>query len=212
LSTVRQWSFPGLPDRADKVQYSCSGFEARPSTPPRFVYELSSPHLPRRLIGGFFFMFPFNRCIVRRSWALSQLHPDVITDRALDIDEKSKEPVHGQDFTYEESYETGSKASALLLTGSVILFGILFFGSRVVGGLRGPRIQCSRQTRWLLLHLLPQAGQGQDMEKLKKGNMAVTNVSQTTLDDVQVITTCKAQGDPGYIVTNCECSRMKIQS
>ncbi|KAK1922219.1 Saccharopine dehydrogenase-domain-containing protein [Papiliotrema laurentii] len=163
-------------------------FEARPSTPPRFVYELSSPHLPRRLIGGFFFMFPFNRCIVRRSWALSQLHPDVITDRALDIDEESKEPVHGQDFTYEESYETGSKASALLLTGSVILFGILFFGSRV--------------TRWLLLHLLPQAGQGQDMEKLKKGNMAVTNVSQTTLDDVQVITTCKAQGDPGYIVTN----------
>ena len=41
------------------------------------------------------------------------------------------------------------------------------------------------------------------MEKLKKGRMAVTNVSETTIPDVQVITTCKAEGDPGYIVTNC---------
>lgn len=36
-----------------------------------------------------------------------------------------------------------------------------------------------------------------------KGFMDITNVSQTTEKDIEVITTCKAKGDPGYIVTNC---------
>ena len=78
-------------------------------------------------------MWPFNRCIVRRSWALSQHNPDLIASKALEKDEKAgKEPVHGEKFVYEESHETGSKLGALLLTGSIMLFGVLFFGSRLV--------------------------------------------------------------------------------
>lgn len=34
--------------------------------------------------------------------------------------------------------------------------------------------------------------------------MDITNVSKTTEAGIDVISTCKGQGDPGYIVTNCK--------
>jgi hypothetical protein len=76
-------------------------------------------------------MWPYNRCVVRRSWALSQQDPNTLSDRSLDRS-GGKEPKHGDEFTYEESLETGSKWTAILGSLAVMLFGVLFFGSSIV--------------------------------------------------------------------------------
>ena len=94
-------------------------------------YETVHPAFARPLIGYFFFMFPFNRCIVRRSWDLSRWDVQSLADRELTPGE-GKEPVHGGGFMYEEVNVTGSRIKALIGTTALALFGTLFFGFSVV--------------------------------------------------------------------------------
>lgn len=107
------------------------GGDDKPSPRPKLFYQIISPHLPEPKIGSFFFMWPYNRCIVRRSWALSRQNAQVLSDRSLKVG-KAKEPVHGDDFSYEESMETGSTLKAYLISWVIMIFGLLFFGSSLV--------------------------------------------------------------------------------
>jgi len=75
-------------------------------------------------------MYPYNRCIVRRSWALSRLDPKTLADGP--VRNVGDEPVHGGGFEYQEAMETGSKLMALLTSGLLFIFGVLFFGSSLV--------------------------------------------------------------------------------
>ena len=95
----------------------------------RFIYETANAALDKPLIGSFFFMYPYNRCIVRRSWALSR------SDfKAQGIPHaRGKEPVGGGGFVYDEAMEVGSKLQAFVVSSMLFVFGILFFGSKVVG-------------------------------------------------------------------------------
>lgn len=175
------------------------GGEKGPSPRPKLFYELNHPAVDRPLVGSFFFMYPYNRCIVRRSWALSRLNPKTLADGPV---KNGDEPVHGGGLEYEEAMETGSRLMALLTSGLLVIFGVLFFGSRIVSV---TCVECSCQTRGLLSYLLPKAGTGASAEKLRQGHFTVTNVSRTTEKGVDVVTTCKADGDPGYLVTTCAC-------
>lgn len=109
---------------------SHEGIQAR----PKLWYETVHPAFTKPLIGCFFFMFPFNRCIVRRSWSLSRSDVKSLSDRDVTPGE-GKEPVHGGGFTYEEVHVTGSRIKALLGTAALALFGTLFFGFSLVRGL-----------------------------------------------------------------------------
>ena len=108
------------------------GGENGPSPRPKLLYEDTHPAVNRPLIGSFFFMFPYNRCIVRRSWALSRLNPETLSSGPTK--HTDDEPVHGGGFEYEEAMETGSRVTALLTSGLILLFGILMFGSKLVSG------------------------------------------------------------------------------
>ncbi|WVQ78993.1 hypothetical protein IAT38_001085 [Cryptococcus sp. DSM 104549] len=141
------------------------------------TYTLPRPH-PRH--ASFFLMFPFNRCIVRRSQFLSG-----------QLDPKSEK----REVEYNEGLDLGLGwlASGLV---SVLIWAWVgcFFGSRVL--------------RNLFLRYMPKAGEGASLEKLNQGHYTVTNLSiapapSTTSKaaPIQVLTTFHGEGDPGYLNT-----------
>ena len=73
-------------------------------------------------------MYPFNRCVVRRSWFLSRL-----SSQTTGLPDK--EPRHGDELVYDEAMQTNSRIMAFLVTLGLTIFGILVFGSNVVRGL-----------------------------------------------------------------------------
>ena len=75
-------------------------------------------------IGAFFFMYPYNRTIVRRSWFLSRTAE---AGGASAAGEKGKEPVHGDSLQYEEAFDVGGgKLRSALVTFAM---GMLFMAS-----------------------------------------------------------------------------------
>ncbi|ORX39430.1 hypothetical protein BD324DRAFT_619686 [Kockovaella imperatae] len=153
-----------------------------PTPPPQLVYESSHPSLPRSLTGGFFFMYPFNCCVVRRSWFLSRLSEDATGIKRGD------EPRHGDKLEYTEALQTRSWIESIIVSLGLMLFGLVFFGSTL--------------TRNILLWLLPSPGSGPSDKSLRSGGLELTSISKTTAQGVTVVTTCKHKGDPGYIATN----------
>jgi hypothetical protein len=115
---------------------------ANGSTPSlQFVYKTPVPSdggRQEKKIGSFFFMYPYNRCIVRRSWFLSRLDTGVVSSSRQashdNDDEQDDEPRHGDGFEYREAMETGSTLKAMLISGASLLFGVLFFGCSLVSG------------------------------------------------------------------------------
>ena len=98
--------------------------------------------------GGFFFMYPYNRLIVRRSWYLStidsSLYPKHSDDGRYPLRNKGKgrsstqgessgsEPVHGDGFKYEEAIVMPNKLAAWAFSFSCFAFFAFFFTSRLV--------------------------------------------------------------------------------
>ncbi|WWD19827.1 hypothetical protein CI109_104293 [Kwoniella shandongensis] len=154
------------------------------STRPQLTYSLPSPPLSSRRWGSFFFMYPFNRTIVRRSQYLSALSNPSLTG--------SKEPVHGEGMSYSEGMDfgVGRFRSGLASLGFFMFFGLFFSG---------------RPIRNLLLRAFPKPGEGATPEELESGHYTVTNVSTSkplpSGETVQVVTTFDADGDPGYLST-----------
>ncbi|WVF67310.1 hypothetical protein IAT40_002061 [Kwoniella sp. CBS 6097] len=171
----------------------------RRSTVPSLAYSLDIPGQTKRF-ASFFFMYPFNRTIIRRSAYLStfnqaQSQAQTQGETAAESESESNEPVHdlSKEMKYGEGMDTGRGkwGSELFSAGLFFAFG-LFFGFKLV--------------RKLASYILPKAGEGATDENLHKASYVVTNVSTSNpLPDsgktVKVVTTFKAHGDPGYLST-----------
>nr|XP_019010531.1 uncharacterized protein I206_05003 [Kwoniella pini CBS 10737]OCF49312.1 hypothetical protein I206_05003 [Kwoniella pini CBS 10737] len=155
------------------------------STIPKLIYKLEIPNKQKRF-GSFFFMYPYNRTIIRRTQYLSNL---------FSLNENVNEneiPKYGKIMKYEESMETGNGklGSSFISFCLFFLFG-LFYSSKFIRNI------CS--------YFLPKAGEGVSDEQLFKASYIVENLSSSTSlpngKNVKVITTFKGQGDPGYLNT-----------
>nr|XP_018261104.1 uncharacterized protein I303_06825 [Kwoniella dejecticola CBS 10117]OBR83262.1 hypothetical protein I303_06825 [Kwoniella dejecticola CBS 10117] len=159
------------------------------STILKLSYIMKIPNKARRY-GSFFFMYPYNRTIVRRTQYLTNLFSG--SNSGLASDSGSSTPKYGKEMKYEESMDIGRGK-----IGSSIFSFCLFF----VFGL----FYASKLIRKLCTYILPKAGEGVSDEQLFKASYAVTNLSTSTpLPDgrtVQISTTFKGQGDPGYLNT-----------
>jgi hypothetical protein len=111
--------------------------------------------------GSFFFMFPYNRLIVRRSWHLSQMKTSLFPKHQSDDSEEGRyplrskgkgrasksgsrpntpaagetaqdEPVHGPEFQYEEALEMPSGYMAFLVSFGTFSFFAAFYLSGIV--------------------------------------------------------------------------------
>lgn len=129
------------------------------SPKPKTIYEAVIDGAHR--YGGFFFMYPYNRLIVRRSWFLSNINTSLFprpeatevnqgryalrnkgkarsstsnTTRQdpEDAGKAASEPVHGDSFRYEEAVLMPSKAFAWLFSFVNFSFFALFFTSSIV--------------------------------------------------------------------------------
>jgi hypothetical protein len=127
----------------------------KPSPMPKAVYEGVIDGVKR--CGAFFFMYPFNRLIVRRSWYLSTVntslfpHAESKDDGGYSLRSRDKgkskaagskqgageskiqaEPIHGDELHYEESIVMPNKPFAWLFSMTVFSVFALFFTSRIV--------------------------------------------------------------------------------
>ena len=126
------WSIVRIEGLPDSLLRLASAAPRLPNSPrPQFLYTLSNPSLPRTLTGSFFYMYPFNRCIVRRSWWLSRLPTSSSAKSNASIDDL-QEPKHGDEMVYKEAWEWPNSLMAYLASGIVFGFAGLFFASRWV--------------------------------------------------------------------------------
>lgn len=127
-----------------------------PSKAPNLVYRATIDGTER--IGSFFFMYPYNRLIVRRSWHLSRLNTLLFPSHSDNKDQgdgyalrskgkgkgrtsgsaaksgenENQEPVHGDELQYQEAVRTPSGFMAFLISFTTFSFLGLFFLSSVV--------------------------------------------------------------------------------
>nr|XP_018999967.1 uncharacterized protein I203_07496 [Kwoniella mangroviensis CBS 8507]OCF63428.1 hypothetical protein I203_07496 [Kwoniella mangroviensis CBS 8507] len=168
-------------DKRRSGEYDCipqDGTIVKTVSPVKLLYSLSDPtEKGKTRYGSFFFMYPYNRTIVRRSQYLSTTGAGIR---------------YGEKMTYAESMDIGrgwigSTIFSLVLS---ISFGLFFLSSFV---------------RRLSNYVLPKAGEGVTDEKLFKASYVVDNLSISTPStdgkNVKVWTKFKAEGDPGYLST-----------
>ncbi|WVQ75602.1 hypothetical protein IAR50_005230 [Cryptococcus sp. DSM 104548] len=179
----------------------CPGTDL-PTTKPLLSPSLPSTPASPAQTGAYFFMYVFNRCIVRRSQFLSStLYPSSTygaTDSTQTSDQQGEEAggdagKGGEVMQYMEGLDIGyGKVKSSL---STILMGVgfgLFFS-----------VEWFRN---LVLRYLPKAGEGAPLEKLHAGSFQLTNIStsrpaSTNGKVVRVLTKFNGQGDPGYLST-----------
>jgi hypothetical protein len=127
-----------------------------PSKAPSLVYRATIDGTER--IGSFFFMYPYNRLIVRRSWHLSRLNTSLFPSHSDNKDQgdgyalrskgkgkgrasgssaqpsqnENQEPVHGDELQYQEAVRTPSGFMAFLISFTTFSFLGLFFLSSIV--------------------------------------------------------------------------------
>ncbi|WVW86380.1 hypothetical protein I302_108426 [Kwoniella bestiolae CBS 10118] len=172
-------------DKRRSGEYDCVPKDERiirSSTPLKLQYNLSIPQpdaQPR--FGSIFFMYPYNRTIIRRSQYLFNTLPS---------DESRVK--YGKEMKYEESMDLGlgRVGSTLFSLGLILGLGLFFL---------------SRWIRKLSTYILPGPGQGVSDEQLFKASYVVDNLSTSSRlpngDRMKVLTTFKGQGDPGYLST-----------
>lgn len=125
-----------------------------PSSAPSTVYRAVIDGVEK--IGSFFFMYPYNRLIVRRSWHLSRMETSLFPKHSDEGGEggryplrskgkgrasgssspSSEEPVHGDNLHYEEAMQMPNKYMAFLVSLSTFSFFAMFFLSSLVSTLR----------------------------------------------------------------------------
>ncbi|AAW44773.1 conserved hypothetical protein [Cryptococcus deneoformans JEC21] len=155
----------------------CPGIQL-PSTPPALTFSLPSTPLTPARFASFFFMYVYNRTVVRRSQFLSGA-----------LSTKSG----GKVMKYAEGLDIGyGKFGSALATIGMMVFGGLFFG-----------FKCLRN---IILRYLPKQGEGAPLEQLKAGHYQVTNLSteESSAPDhkpVKILTRFDGEGDPGYLNT-----------
>jgi hypothetical protein len=130
-----------------------------PSSAPSTVYRAVVDGVEK--IGSFFFMYPYNRLIVRRSWHLSRMETSLVPKHGDQVDEggryplrnkgkgrtsgssssaSNQEPVHGDNLHYEEAIQMPNKYMAFLVSFSTFSFFAMFFLSSLVRPCRSSRI------------------------------------------------------------------------
>jgi hypothetical protein len=123
----------------------------KPSARPKTVYKMVIDGTLR--YGGFFFMYPYNRLIVRRSYHLSRIDSSLYSkheeEERYPLRSKGKgkgrisqaggsdpniraEPVHGDRLHYEEAIVMPNQITAFIFSFTVFSFFALFFTSRIV--------------------------------------------------------------------------------
>ncbi|WWC95166.1 hypothetical protein V866_002020 [Kwoniella sp. B9012] len=168
-------------DKRRSGEYDCipkDGTIVKTVSPVKLLHSLSDPtEKGKTRYGSFFFMYPYNRTIVRRSQYLSTTGAGIR---------------YGEKMDYAESMDIGrgwigSTIFSLILS---FTFGLFFLSSLV---------------RKLSNYVLPKAGEGVSDEKLFKASYVVDNLSISTPSTdgqtVKVWTKFKAEGDPGYLST-----------
>ncbi|ODN77520.1 hypothetical protein L202_04692 [Cryptococcus amylolentus CBS 6039] len=172
----------------------CPGSDL-PTTKPLLSPSLPATSASNAQTGTYFFMYVFNRCIVRRSQFLSStLYPSASTYGSTDPQPSDEgEGKEEEVMKYMEGLDIGYGKVKSSLSTILMGFGFgLFFGVKWV--------------RNLILSYLPKAGEGASLEKLHAGYFKLTNISTsrpTSTDGkvVQVLTKFNGQGDPGYLST-----------
>ncbi|OXG15298.1 saccharopine dehydrogenase [Cryptococcus neoformans Tu401-1] len=155
----------------------CPGVQL-PSTPPALTFSLPSTPLTPARFASFFFMYVYNRTVVRRSQFLSGVLPT--------------QP-GGKVMNYAEGLDIGyGKFGSALATIGMMVFGGLFFGFKCI--------------RNIILRYLPKPGEGATLEQLKSGHYQVTNISTEESSapghkPVKILTKFDGEGDPGYLNT-----------
>lgn len=76
-------------------------------------------------------MYPYNRCIVRRSWWLSRVSSSTFSESNQEA-EDTGEPRHGEELVYEESMQFPNRIMAGIFSSMVFGFVGLFFASSLV--------------------------------------------------------------------------------
>lgn len=173
-------------DTSEWAQVPSNGSSRR----PQLTYTLPSiPALSTLTsrIGAFFFMYPYNRTLVRRSWFLSRLDEAQQPSKASDANDGAsgkKEPVHGPKLIYEEAMDVGgSKWFSMLVTAFMGTVLGLVIGSSLI--------------RRVLKYFLP-SGMGGTPEQLRNGKTSLLSVAHTTSPNIFIETTYIGEGDPGY--------------
>ena len=76
-------------------------------------------------------MYPFNRCVVRRSWWLSQIPISSLNPSKILI-EDGKEPRHGAELVYDEAMQLPNRVMAAFVSGGFYVLLMFFFASSLV--------------------------------------------------------------------------------
>jgi len=177
VATAMQDLSGAIPDyimQKNRDPYSLSPMATRPTSGPRFVYQL--PFTP--IYGGFSPMSPAARQYVRRTWGLYASRPDL----------KSEAPPYSESFEYDEFVQTGGWIQGFLLSLGIFL-GFSFM-------LLSP-------VRWFMQSfVLNKPGTGPNEKNFESGYLKITNVTSSAQFPAKAVkTVTKFRGEPGYFMT-----------
>ncbi|WVO17148.1 hypothetical protein L204_104840 [Cryptococcus depauperatus] len=156
----------------------CPGITLK-STLPFLTTSIPETAFSPCLRGMFFFMYPYNRNIVRRTQYLTGTLSNDLPGKAMQ---------------YKEGMDVGKSLIKSALSTMVMGIAVVLF----------LKVKFVRQ---LMLRFLPKSGEGAPLEKLKAGHWRVTNysLSETSSanaeEPVKVLTKMSGEGDPGYLST-----------
>ncbi|CAK5276115.1 unnamed protein product [Mycena citricolor] len=166
-----------------RIPYPLSPFVGdTPAPAPRLLYRLPIPESGKTLVGSYFFMTQPNRAIVERSWGLFKSSPG------------SSSMQYGNNFKYDEMI-----VSSKGVTGAILI---------TLGTILGLGCMMITPLRWLLLKVLPKAGDGPSQSVRDNGWVKVTNIttavspSSTSSQPSVVKSVLTGKGDPGYSFTS----------
>ncbi len=98
-------------------------------------------------------MWPYNRCVIRRSAWLSRMAPSTLSYSGNKVtsddagnhrdnnnnEDPQPEPVHGKGMIYGEALQTTSVIKAFVISSVLFAFAGLFFSSKIVSGQWGSK-------------------------------------------------------------------------
>ncbi|KAI0350608.1 hypothetical protein OH77DRAFT_1430787 [Trametes cingulata] len=173
--------------------YALSPIKGAPS--PGFRPLVRVPFSSPPQYGTVWFMEPYNRAVVQRTFGLNQVALSAASALFGDKQGKEKEEqvrplAYGPEFSYAEYYVEegpGGVFSAIFFTA----FMAVYMAALYIGPIR-----------WVIKKFLPAPGEGPSEEELKKGFLKVTNYTATASSpQTWAKTTMTGKADPGYLLT-----------
>ncbi|KAI0364951.1 hypothetical protein BV20DRAFT_955237 [Pilatotrama ljubarskyi] len=173
--------------------YALSPVKGAPS--PGFRLITRVPFASPTKYATYWFMEPFNRATVQRTFGLNQFAlfagPVLFGEKqAREKEEQIRPFAYGPDFSYAEYFVEegpGGIVSALVMT----VMMAVFMGLTLIAPIR-----------WVVKKFLPAPGEGPSEEDLKKGFMKVTNYTVTaSTPKTWARSTMTGKADPGYLLT-----------